>query len=110
MADPRIKTIKIQTGVLKRLTKEKVSYEKEVDVQRAKIEKYKEEGRDECFINKQGEVLQESVSMVYDCQRRLAKAFQEFKTIIDSELDLKETEDYITAVQILEEAKPHLPK
>lgn len=44
MADPRIKTIKIQTGVLRRLTKEKVSYEKEVDIQRAKIEKYKEEG------------------------------------------------------------------
>ncbi|XP_073989946.1 tubulin-specific chaperone A-like [Rhodnius prolixus] len=109
MADPRIKTIKIQTGVLRRLTKEKVSYEKEVDIQRAKIEKYKEEGKDDCYINKQGEVLQESVSMVHDCQRRLAKAFKEFQNIIDSESDLKEAEEYIAAVQILEEAKPHLP-
>lgn len=53
--------------------------------------------------------MQESVSMVHDCQRRLAKAFKEFQNIIDSESDLKEAEEYIAAVQILEEAKPHLP-
>lgn len=47
--------------------------------------------------------------MVHDCQRRLAKAFKEFQNIIDSESDLKEAEEYIAAVQILEEAKPHLP-
>jgi len=47
MSDPRIKQIKIKTGVLKRVGKEKLSYRKEADQQKAKIEKMKEEGRDE---------------------------------------------------------------
>ena len=47
--------------------------------------------------------------MVPDCQRRLAKAFEELKTLVDHEKDLAEEEDYATAVQILEEAKSELP-
>lgn len=47
MSDPRLKQIKIKTGVLKRVGKEKLSYRKEADQQKAKIEKMKEEGRDE---------------------------------------------------------------
>lgn len=34
MADPRIKTLKIKTGVVKRLAKEKVVYEKEAEQQK----------------------------------------------------------------------------
>ena len=45
MADPRIKTIKIKTGVVRRIAKEKVMYEKEADQQRGRIQKFKEEGR-----------------------------------------------------------------
>jgi len=44
MADPRIKTIKIKTGVVKRLAKEKVMYEKEADEQRVRIQKLKDQG------------------------------------------------------------------
>ena len=47
MSDPRIKQLKIKTGVLKRVGKEKLSYRKEADQQKAKIEKMKEEGREE---------------------------------------------------------------
>ena len=47
MSDPRLKQIKIKTGVLKRVGKEKLSYRKEADQQKAKIEKMKEEGREE---------------------------------------------------------------
>ena len=47
MADPRLKQIKIKTGVLKRVGKEKLSYRKEADQQKAKIEKMKEDGKDE---------------------------------------------------------------
>ena len=54
MADPRLKQIKIKTGVLKRVGKEKLSYRKEADQQKAKIEKMKEDGKDEeiglCFL------------------------------------------------------------
>ena len=47
MSDPRIKQLKIKTGVLKRVGKEKLSYRKEADQQKAKIEKMKAEGREE---------------------------------------------------------------
>lgn len=44
MADPRIKTLKIKTGVVKRLTKEKLMYIKETDQQLEKVEKLKQSG------------------------------------------------------------------
>lgn len=44
MADPRIRTLKIKTGVVRRLAKEKLTYEKEADQQRTRIEKYQTEG------------------------------------------------------------------
>nr|BAN20409.1 cofactor A, putative [Riptortus pedestris] len=108
MTDPRIKVLKIKTGVVKRLTKEKICYEKEADQQKERIQKYKDEGKDDADINKQNEVLQESLAMIIDCQRRLSKAFQELETILKDEEDLKETEEYIAAIQILEDAKPVL--
>jgi len=46
MSDPRLKTIRINTGVLKRVCKETQSYQKEVlDIQ-AKIQKMQAEGED----------------------------------------------------------------
>ncbi|GJQ73821.1 hypothetical protein Trydic_g18759 [Trypoxylus dichotomus] len=71
MADPRLKTIKIKTGVVKRLAKEKVVYEREAETQQQRIERYKKEGKDEYDVRKQEEVLQECLMMLPDCQRRL---------------------------------------
>jgi tubulin-specific chaperone A len=45
MADPRIKAIRIKTGVVKRLAKEIVMYEKEADEQRQRIQKFKDQGK-----------------------------------------------------------------
>lgn len=70
MADPRIRQIKIKTGVVKRIAKEKVVYEKEAELQKKRIQKITDEGQDEHNIRKQEEVLQESLMMVPDCQRR----------------------------------------
>ncbi|XP_035628500.1 tubulin-specific chaperone A-like isoform X2 [Oncorhynchus keta] len=47
MADPRIRQIKIKTGVVKRLVKEKVMYVKETRQQEEKIERLKTEACDE---------------------------------------------------------------
>jgi tubulin-specific chaperone A len=110
MSDPRIRTLKIKTGVVKRLAKEKVTYEKEAAQQRERIQKLKEQDKDGYDIKKQEEVLQESLMMVPDCQRRLVKAFEELKKILDTEQDLKEIEDYIEAEKILQEAEEQLPK
>ena len=62
MSDPRLKQIKIKTGVLKRVGKEKLSYRKEADQQKAKIEKMKEDGKDEvgkivCYISDKSNIL-----------------------------------------------------
>lgn len=46
MSDPRIRTLKIKTGVVKRLAKEKVTYEKEAAQQRDRIQKFKDQGED----------------------------------------------------------------
>ncbi|XP_011175494.1 tubulin-specific chaperone A isoform X2 [Solenopsis invicta] len=110
MSDPRIRTLKIKTGVVKRLAKEKVTYEKEAAQQRERIQKLKEQDKDGYDIKKQEEVLQESLMMVPDCQRRLVKAFEELKKILDTEQDLKEIEDYIEAEKVLQEAEEQLPK
>ncbi|XP_054041129.1 tubulin-specific chaperone A isoform X2 [Rissa tridactyla] len=53
MADPRLRQIKIKTGVVRRLAKEKVMYEKEARQQEEKIEKMKAEACDDYGIKKQ---------------------------------------------------------
>jgi len=62
--DPRLNQIKIKTGVLKRVGKEKLSYRKEADMQKAKLDKMKEDGKDEHDVKKMGEVLQETLMMI----------------------------------------------
>lgn len=57
MADPRVKTIKIKTGVVKRLAKEKVMYEKEADLQKNRIQKYKDEGKNSIYDSLIGNVI-----------------------------------------------------
>lgn len=70
MADPRLRQIFIKAGVVKRYAKEKVSYEKEAEREQKRIEKFIAENRDEHDIKKQQEVIQESLMMVPECQRR----------------------------------------
>ena len=86
MADPRIKQLKIKTGVLKRVGKEKLSYRKEADQQKAKIEKMKEDGKEEIEIKKMGEVLQETLMMIPDCHRRLVAAHAELTSLLETEV------------------------
>lgn len=74
MADPRLRQFTIKTGVVKRLTKEKIVYEKEVIQQQHRIEKLRAEGKDAHVMRKEDEVLQESLMIVPDCQRRYISA------------------------------------
>lgn len=45
-----LKTLKIKVGVVKRLIKDKASYEKEAVQQKEKLELYKKEGKEEHFL------------------------------------------------------------
>lgn len=52
MSNPRTKAIKIQTGVVKRIVKEKQMYERETEQIEGKIQKMKDENKDEYDIKK----------------------------------------------------------
>lgn len=75
MADPRFKQLTIKTGVVKRLTKEKTVYEREVEAQKSRIERLRGEGSDEHVLRKENEVLDECIMMIPDCQRRYKYCF-----------------------------------
>lgn len=70
MADPRLRQLSIKTGVVKRLTKERTVYEKEVQTERKRLDKFKSEGADEHVLKKQEEVIQECLMMLPDAVRR----------------------------------------
>ncbi|XP_005992692.1 tubulin-specific chaperone A [Latimeria chalumnae] len=101
MADPRLRQIKIKTGVVKRLAKEKIMYEKEAKQQEEKIERMKAEGGDEYVIKKQIEILQESRMMIPDCQRRLAAAHGDLTQTLENEKDLEELQEFKEAQSML---------
>nr|ACO08153.1 Tubulin-specific chaperone A [Oncorhynchus mykiss] len=112
MADPRIRQIKIETGVVKRLVKEKVMYVKETRQQEEKIERLKAEACDEeadsearYVIKKQLEVPQESKMMVPDSHRRLTIAHADLSQILETEEDLAEAEEYKEARTVLDSVK-----
>ena len=67
-----LKKLKIKTGVVKRLYKDKLSYEKEIVDQEAKIERFRAEGKEEAFLKQQINCLNESKMMIPDVQKRLS--------------------------------------
>ncbi|XP_041826681.1 tubulin-specific chaperone A [Melanotaenia boesemani] len=105
MADPRIRQIKIKTGIVRRLAKEKVAYITEAKQQEEKVERLKAEGGDDYVIKKQMEVLQESRMMIPDCHRRLAVAHADLLQLLETEEDLGESEEYKEARNILDSVK-----
>ncbi|TKS84930.1 TCP1-chaperonin cofactor [Collichthys lucidus] len=105
MADPRIRQIKIKTGIVKRLAKEEISYKTEAKQQEEKVERLKAEAGDEYVIKKQMEVLQESRMMIPDCHRRLAIAHADLLQLLETEEDLAESEEYMEARNMLDSVK-----
>ncbi|EDW14787.1 tubulin-specific chaperone A [Drosophila mojavensis] len=105
MADPRLRQLVIKTGVVKRLAKEKTVYEKEVKTEFARLDKFKTDGADEHVLRKQEEVIQECQMMLPDSKRRLQKEFELLQKFLQDEQDLKETEEYTKAAEMLSEAE-----
>lgn len=106
--DPRLKPIRIQTGVVKRLAKEKLSYQKEAAMLEEKLEAFKNSdvGADDAAVARQTAILNESKMMIPDCQRRLEVGVQELHKLVEqAEDDVKATELYAAALEALEIAK-----
>ena len=112
MTDPRLKQMRIKTGVVRRLSKERLSYKKEAEQQLARIEKMKSEGRDEYDIMKMGLVLQESLGMIPHCHRRLVAAHDDLADIVETFSDIvvaveeeEKTEEQLQYEAALEQLK-----
>jgi hypothetical protein len=65
-----------------RITKEQISYAKELESQQKRVDKLISEGADEADVRKQKEVLEETVQMIPDVKRRLDTAYQELSTMV----------------------------
>ncbi|XP_055338891.1 tubulin-specific chaperone A-like [Paramacrobiotus metropolitanus] len=108
MSDPRLRNLKVKTGVVKRLFKEKISYEKEMEKERQKLNGMKQKGEDEYRVKKQEEVVQECLMMIPNCKIRLSNAWTDLKTTLDSEPGFSNTEEYREAKKVLDEVEPNL--
>ncbi|KAL1772666.1 tubulin-specific chaperone A [Sigmodon hispidus] len=97
--------IKIKTGGVKQLVKEKVMYEKQAKQQDGKIETMKAEDGENYAIKKQVEILQESRMMIPACQRRLEAAYTHLQQIAESEQDLEEAKECKEARVVLDSVK-----
>lgn len=88
-----------------------MSYRKEADQQKAKIEKMKEEGREEIEIRKMGEVMQETLMMIPDCHRRLLTAHSDLSNLLETEAELNvdgEVEEFVAALAQIKEAEEQM--
>ncbi|EDX15152.1 tubulin-specific chaperone A [Drosophila simulans] len=108
MTDPRIRQLVIKSGVVRRLTREKYCYAKEVVTEQARLEKLRGDGADDHVLRKQEEVIQECIMMVPDSKRRLQKEYEVLEKYLADEQDLIETDSYKKAAEILKDAKAEL--
>ncbi|OQV25792.1 putative Tubulin-specific chaperone A [Hypsibius exemplaris] len=108
MSDPRLRNLKVKTGVVRRLYKEKISYEKELEKERGKLTGMRQKGEDEYRVKKQEEVVQECLMMIPNCKIRLSNAWTDLKTSIDAEPGFSNTDEYREATKVLNEVEPNL--
>lgn len=82
------------------------SYEKEAASNEARVQKMKDEGRDEYDVRKAEEVLAESCMMIPDSKSRHAAALQDLSLLLESNEDelrgaeeLQEAQDLLKAME-----------
>lgn len=105
------RTIKIKTGVLKRSIKDYTYYREEAKKLEERVDKLKEEGADEADVQKQTQVMQESVDMLPSWKTKIESALEDLKSIIEEHQEteeFKESEEGKTAEATIAEAAAFL--
>lgn len=102
------KQLRIQTGVVKRLAKEKKAYEKELELNTSKVEKMREAGKDESDINQAIKVLDETSMMIPDTEKRLTEAYHTLEDLVKASGDLQVSTEYKEAAEVLEANKSNI--
>lgn len=100
-----LKKLKIQTGVVTRISKEKTMYGKEIVTIEKQIEDMKADGKDEYDIKKRAECLEESRMMIPDCEKRLKSAVEVMTSLLDDNSDCSNEEIYQKAKAALEQVQ-----
>ncbi|KAI1301924.1 Tubulin-specific chaperone A [Halotydeus destructor] len=105
MSDPRVRQLKIKTGVLKRAVKEKQVYEKELERELLRLTQMEAANKDVHDLQYQKKVIEESKMMIPDCRKRICNAYNDLKILLgETAADLAENEDYVAANSLLIEA------
>ncbi|GAA5996778.1 hypothetical protein JCM5350_007785 [Sporobolomyces pararoseus] len=98
--------LSIKTGVVNRLVKEVASYKSEAEQTKATADKMEADGEDEYEVKQARKVHADSLQMIPDSEKRLAKAVEELEELVASaEDDVTETEEYKKAESALKSAK-----
>ncbi|KAF9187177.1 hypothetical protein BGZ51_001501 [Haplosporangium sp. Z 767] len=93
----------IKTNVLKRLVKEQVYYNQEKLNQQKRIDDMVAKDPEDYEIKKQREVLEETLDMLPDVERRKKAAHQDLANLVtNANPDIKSSKEYEEAVQALE--------
>lgn len=101
------KQLKVKSGIVKRITREFESYEKEVAKDKDRISKLRESGSDEHTIKKQEDVLQETLSMLPNTRKRLQDAVEDLQNLMrehENDEGFKESTEWAEANLNLESA------
>ncbi|KAJ2849876.1 hypothetical protein IWW36_002319 [Coemansia brasiliensis] len=108
---PILKSLKIKTGAVKRLVREREVYILEVDQQRDRIDKLRQkEGVDDADIRKQNEVLEETLQMIPYMERRIREAMQDLENLVlAAKKDGTEVPELTDAGDAVAAAKKALP-
>ena len=102
------KDLRIKFASVRRTEKEIKSYVKEADKQKQKIEKLIAEKAEEAYVNKQKQVLDETETMIPDCQTRYDNMLEELEMFVEDfgmEDDIKDTEQLKEVQEYLTSAK-----
>ncbi|KAG0360962.1 tubulin binding cofactor A [Gamsiella multidivaricata] len=95
--------LSIKTNVLKRLAKERIFYNEEKMRQQKRIDAMVAKDPEDYEIKKQREVLEETLDMLPDVERRSKAAHQDLANVVTkASPDVKSSKEYEEAVQALE--------
>ncbi|KAJ2795999.1 hypothetical protein H4R20_005685 [Coemansia guatemalensis] len=110
---PVLRSLKIKTNAVERLVKERKQYIDETSHQRDVIEQLrKKDGVHQADINKQKEVLEETLNMVPFMERHIRKAMQDLENLVLAtrkegvEYNIRELDDADKAIATAKEALP----
>ncbi|XP_074599194.1 tubulin binding cofactor A [Brevipalpus obovatus] len=104
--EPRLKELRIKTGALKRLYKEVLCYQKELDTENARLKKLVESNHGQEDIAHQEMVVEECLKIIPITQQKLNDYYSDLENLVKECGDLKEAEIYQTAKQVLTATKP----